>query len=97
MKIICDLDGTLCTQEGKDYPSAKPIQKRIDKINKLARLGHKIHIWTARGTTSGINWRELTEKQLKEWGVQYAELSFGKPHYDVWVDDKAQEANQFFK
>lgn len=99
MRIIIDIDGTLCTQNGKDYLSAKPIQKRIDKVNKLYSLGHKIILWTARGSTSGIDWRKDTEKQLQDWGVQYNELMFGKPHYDVWFDDKAMttEAIEFFK
>ena len=27
-------------------------------------------------------------KNKKKWGVQYDELIFGKPSYDVFVDDK---------
>ena len=37
---------------------------------------------------SGINWRELTEKQLKEWGAKYHQLRLDKPSYDVFIDDK---------
>ena len=32
--------------------------------------------------------RDLTEKQLEKWGVKYHELLFGKPHADVFIDDK---------
>ena len=27
----------------------------------------------------------------------YTTLSFRKTHYDVWIDDKAREANEYFK
>ena len=70
------------------YLSAKPIQQAIDKVNELFNAGHYIVFWTARGTQSGIDWRELTTSQLDSWGVKYHELRFGKPVYDVFIDDK---------
>jgi len=30
----------------------------------------------------------FTESQLKKWGVRYHELLFGKPSYDLFIDDK---------
>ena len=30
----------------------------------------------------------FTKKQLKKWNVKYDELIFGKPSYDLFVDDK---------
>lgn len=35
-----------------------------------------------------MDWRELTEKQLKHWDVKYHDLKFGKPSYDLFIDDK---------
>ena len=32
---------------------------------------------------------EFTVKQLMKWGLKYNELIFGKPSYDIFVDDKA--------
>ena len=32
---------------------------------------------------------EITTNQLKEWGVRYHSLIFGKQHYDLLIDDKA--------
>ena len=52
--------------------------------------------WTARGTGSGIDWRDITEKQLEEWGVKYHELKFGKPVYDLFIDDKNIESKEYF-
>ena len=84
-----DIDDTICTLSGSmQYETAKPIPTAIDKVNKLYAEGHEIIFWTARGTRSGLDWRQLTEDQLLSWGVQYHELKFGKPAYDFFIDDK---------
>jgi hypothetical protein len=84
-----DIDDTICTLTNPmDYASAIPIPQAIKKINKLFEEGHQIIFWTARGTLSGIDWIQLTERQLLSWGVQYHELRFGKPVYDYFIDDK---------
>ena len=54
-----------------------------------------MHYWTARGALSGINWDEFTVQQLESWNVKYDSINMGKPHYDVWVDDKAINARDF--
>ena len=97
MKYMVDIDGTICTTEKKDYERSVPIQDRIDKLNRLYDEGHEIHYWTARGTTSGIDWKELTEKQLNEWGCKHHSLKLGKPDYDMWIDDKSRAAEVFFR
>jgi histidinol phosphatase-like enzyme len=89
MKIFVDIDGTIAFTEGADYPNARPNNVVIEKINKLYIKGHEIIYWTARGATSGIDWTELTEKQLEEWGVKYHKIQMGKPRYDVFICDKA--------
>ena len=33
--------------------------------------------------------KPLTVAQLKKWGVKYHKLYFGKPSYDLFIDDKA--------
>ena len=88
--IYClDIDGTLCTNTEGDYPNAVPFPDVISQINQLFTEGHKIVIHTARGATSGIDWRDLTEQQLKEWNVNYHMLFMGKPSADFYIDDKA--------
>ncbi len=37
---------------------------------------------------TGIDWREITESQFERWGVKYHDLNFGKPAYDLFIDDK---------
>ena len=52
--------------------------------------------WTARGTTTGLDWRKVTEEQFLKWGVKYHELKFGKPNYDLFIDDKNINSERFF-
>lgn len=96
MIYIVDIDGTICKEVfnddgSKDYERHVPIFHRIDHINKLYDSGNRIIYWTARGASSGLDWTEVTRRQLFDWNVKYHELWVGtKPHYDVWVDDKAK-------
>jgi hypothetical protein len=104
MRYYVDIDGTICnlniTPEGKnEYESAKPFEDRIDYLNKLYEEGHEIHYWTARGMSNGNleAKKELTLRQLTEWGVKYTSVNFKKPHYDIWIDDKAINADEYFR
>ena len=104
MKVyIIDIDCTICTEfylkdGSKDYKKAKPIKERIKKINNLFNKGNEIHYWTARGKVTGIDHYDLTKNQLKKWGCNYTSLRVGdKPHYDVWIDDKAIFSEDYFK
>tara|TARA_X000001036_G_C20489934_1_gene729368 strand:+ start:431 stop:724 length:294 start_codon:yes stop_codon:yes gene_type:complete len=95
--IYCfDIDGTLCSKDNEDYNFAIPYMDRIEIVNKLHDNGHKIILFTARGSATGIDWEELTKKQLSEWEVKYDELRFGKPHADLFIDDKAQDIFNWF-
>lgn len=97
MKYIVDIDGTICTNTEGYYPHAQPLMDRIYLFNRLYDQGHEIHYWTARGSSSGSDWTELTHNQLADWGCKYTSLKLGKPSYDVWIDDKAFNADEFFK
>ena len=83
-----DVDGTLCTNTYGEYEKAEPLAEMISQINALRAHGHRIILFTARGTTTGINWRQTTERQLEVWGVSYDELLFGKPQADIYIDDR---------
>lgn len=89
MKYYIDLDNTLCFTEKSDYENSVPILERIRYVNELKKQGNHITIWTARGGRTGIDHRELTLKQLKEWNVEYDDLLMGKPDYDIYIDDKS--------
>ena len=92
-----DLDGVLCTNTWGCYGEAEPIEDNISKVNELYALGHIININTGRGSTTGINWEEITIQQLFEWGVNYHSLTVGKkPYYDFIIDDKAINSAETF-
>ena len=95
MKIIfIDIDETICiTPNDRDYTKSNPIPENIAKINRLYEDGNTIIYWTARGSGNKKDYRDLTENQFKEWGVKYHELRFGKPIYDIIIDDKAINPN----
>ena len=88
MIIYVDIDGTICDSTAH-YDDSKPIQKNIDKINKLYDDGHTIIYWTARGTVTNIDWLETTQQQLFDWGCKSHDVRVGKPEYDMWIDDKS--------
>ena len=96
-KYCFDLDGTLCTNTEGDYEVALPFGTRISSVNRLFEEGNEITIFTARGSETGIDWYELTETQLKSWGVKYNRLILGKPFAHQYIDDRAISDTDFFK
>ena len=99
MLIYVDIDETIAdykpTQDRKAYDTATPIGINIDKINKLYDEGHEIVYYTARGTLSGIDWYDVTKKQLEEWGAKHHKLITGhKPAYDLIICDKSKRIEE---
>ena len=98
MTVYCfDIDGTICTNTDGDYERAIPFKEVIKKINKLYDKGHKIIFFTARGSTTGIDWHDFTKKQLKDWHIKYHEFFLGKPYADLYIDDKGIPTEDFFQ
>ena len=95
-KYCFDIDGVICKTKKNFYHKSIPIQKNIKAINKLYNNGNIIIIFTARfmgrSKENKILARQnafiITTKQLKKWGVRYHKLIFGKPSFDVLIDDK---------
>jgi len=104
MKYVVDIDGVICNE---DVPvdSRLPYKERIQKLNKLFDDGHIIVYFTSRGmrstndnqSESDAKYRQLTERQLKEWGAKYHSLFFGKPNADFYIDNKNLSMEEFFK
>jgi len=92
MTYCFDIDGTLCTNTEGQYEEAQPFPDVIEAVNRLYEAGHRILLYTARGSTTGIEWRPTTESQLSAWGVRYHALFLGKPTADIYIDDKAINA-----
>ena len=97
MIFYVDIDETICEYPAeREYDLAIPIKSNIEKLNKLYDEGNTIVYWTARGSVSGLDHTELTNRQLSEWGVKSHEIKLGKPHYDVFICDKAVNSEVFF-
>lgn len=89
MVIYVDIDETvLHSPNCPDYTISYPIQNNIDKINQLYDAGHHIVYWTARGTKTKIDWSKHTKQQFSEFNIKYHDIKFGKPNYDLFIDDK---------
>lgn len=88
MKYCFDIDGTICNNTNGKYKEAKPFLDVIKRVNTLYDSGNTIIFFTARGSTSGIDWSELTKNQLDTWGVKHHEIILRKPDADLFIDDK---------
>lgn len=99
---LFDLDNTLCVTEKKedgnwDYLNSKPIEDRINYVNKLFDEGHRIIVETARGCVSKKNWYEETYNQLISFNLKFHELRTGvKYNFDYSIDDKGYNSEDFF-
>lgn len=97
--LIYDLDETLCTKKelNETYSDVKPIQPMIDQLNHYYNEGHTIIIQTARNMLTQNNdvgkvlqnVGEDTLRWLRENGVKYHSIQFGKAYGDFYIDDKS--------
>jgi hypothetical protein len=96
MVIRIDIDETIChSPDVPDYSTSVPIPENITKANKLYDEGNTIIYWTARGQKTGIDWSDTTMKQFAEWGVKYHEIHFDKPYFDLFIDDRNLNVNDW--
>lgn len=90
MIIYVDIDETICYTPYRNYNGCVPYYDNIEKVNQLYDDGHEIVYWTARGTTSGIDWSELTKQQLSDWKCKFHRIeTLKKPNFDILIDDRA--------
>lgn len=89
LTFVVDVDGVVASlTPGNDYTLAEPLEAAIAAINRLHEQGHRIVMFTARGSATGLDWRAVTEDQFARWGLRYHELHFGKPAADFYIDDR---------
>ena len=76
-----------------DYKKSQPKKEIINLINKLYKK-YYILIFTARymgeskeNVKLAKKGYKFTLKQLQNWNLKFHELKFGKPSYDIIVDD----------
>ena len=99
MRIVIDLDGTICPIKENDgkYEELIPLPGAVEKINELKNAGHYIIILTARNmATQGSNVGKvmknigkITLDWLEKYHIAYDEIYFGKPNAHIYIDDRA--------
>lgn len=99
MRIVIDLDGTICElrKGAETYADVLPRAGAAKKLEALKAAGHRIIIHTARHmkTCEGDVEKVIekigkpTEAWLAKHKIPYDELLFGKPYGDLYIDDLA--------
>lgn len=99
MRIVIDLDGTICPikKTGESYQDLPVHEGAVKKIQELRKGGHYIIIQTARNMAtceSNLgkvmkNIGKITLEWLENHQVEYDEIYFGKPNADLYIDDRA--------
>ncbi len=105
MRIVIDLDGTICPIKQKDqsYADLLPNEGAVEKIKALKASGHYIIIQTARNMAtceSNLgkvmkNIGKITLEWLEKYDVTYDEIFFGKPNAEIYIDDRAFRYNNW--
>ena len=83
MKLIVDIDGTICTLEEGRYENARPFETAILFLNNMSQSGHSVTYYTGRGWDK----YEFTLNQLRSWGCVFDQLICGKPLGTAYIDD----------
>lgn len=98
MRIVVDLDGTICNikEPNESYADVLPKPGAVEGLQKLRANGHTIIIQTARNmaTRRGNVGKVLkhvgriTLDWLDEHNIEYDEIHFGKPNAHLYIDDR---------
>lgn len=99
MRIVIDLDGTICPIKGKGetYADLKPNDGAVERLHTLKKEGHYLIIQTARNMAtceSNLgkvmkNVGKVTLDWLEKYNIPYDEIYFGKPNGELYIDDRA--------
>lgn len=89
--IALDLDdtilGTDCFDPEHIDHNQKPIGNVVQNINSIRALGVRVVIFTSRKSSG----RDATIAQLRRFGINYDDIIFDKPQFDVFLDNKAMK------
>lgn len=105
MRIVFDLDDTICRTANRDYDNSSEISAVVSKIRELRETlpDAEIVVHTSRGMAScggdveaaEKKNRPTVEKWLSDHGIWVDGIVFGKPLADIYVDDKGMTAEDF--
>ena len=110
LKIIFDIDGTICPikQKNENYAELIPDSEMVERIREYKIQGAKIVLFTSRNMNSysgnlgmiNANTAKVLLKWLDKWNIPYDEIIYGKPwpgHFGFYVDDRAVRPDEFLK
>ena len=99
LRVCFDIDNTIFEYRlpGQTYRDCHPIENMVTFLRQLHSAGNTIILYTARGMkTYDSNLGEVickngldTLELLNKYKIPYDEIYFGKPHADIYVDDKS--------
>lgn len=108
LKIVFDIDGTICPIKKKDerYEDLVPNIKIVERMKEYKNQGAEIVLYTSRNMNSykgnvgliNANTAKVLLAWLDKWSIPYDEIIYGKPwpgHYGFYVDDRAVRPNEF--
>lgn len=99
MRIVIDLDGTICPikEKHQTYADLVPLPGAVERLHTLKAAGHYLIIQTARNMATQQsnlgrvvkNIGKVTLDWLEDHNIPYDEIYFGKPNADLYIDDRA--------
>lgn len=99
MRVVIDLDGTICylKQKHESYSEVLVKPGAVEFIDRLRGEGHYVIIQTARNmATCESNLGRVMKnvgKETLDWlqkhNIFYDEIYFGKPNANLYIDDRA--------
>lgn len=104
LRIVIDIDDTICYTRDRDYKNSVPSINVISKVNFLHDvLGYDVTLYTSRGMVSCCgDIEKIIDRNMEtlvEWlskhNVKYDNIIFGKPLADIYVDDKCLCVDDF--
>lgn len=94
--IFCDIDGTLFKNCGEYTPTgwghAGPLAENVKRIKELTSTGKVQLILT---TARKEKYRDITEKQLAKYGIEYQQLIMGLHHCRRYIINDYSDTNIF--
>ena len=90
-RVCFDLDNTLFgpPEVAGDYSTCRPIPRAVRMCRHLRGMGHRVILHTARVADVGA----ATVRSLRDAGIEYDELHFGKPRAQLYVDGRGVNAH----
>lgn len=108
LKLVMDIDGTLCPvrQKNETYEELIPYSHMVEQLKQYKQEGAYIVLYTSRNVNSydgnigliNANTAKVMLQWLDKWEIPYDEIIYGKPwpgHHGFYVDDRAIRPDEF--